>query len=121
MTRVSDADPDGDDIIDEFRAVVMSLSISNQFTGSMTYQGLNQPTITMTFRFKAMCATNFFGPDCTQFCQGRDDSSGHYTCDANGNEVCLDGYVDPGSNCVTRKLYSYLLMMRLEESRATAL
>ena len=33
-------------------------------------------------------------------CEPQDDSSGHFTCDINGNKVCLPGYQNPGTNFV---------------------
>ena len=102
MTRVNDIDPDATDLIDRL-FVVLTLPVGDQFTDAITVNGVNQPTITITFRFRVTCATNFFGPNCTRFCQGRDDASGHFTCDANGDRVCLAGYVNPASDCVTRK------------------
>ena len=33
-------------------------------------------------------------------CELQDDSSGHFTCDINGNKVCLPGYQNPRTNCV---------------------
>ena len=60
------------------------------------------------------CDDNFQGPNCdtcapdyypagicNTFCQPRNDSLGHYTCDSFGRRVCLPGYTDSDTNCVT--------------------
>ena len=60
------------------------------------------------------CENNFQAPNCdtcvpdyypagvcTVFCQPRNDSLGHYTCNSLGERVCLSGYIDPSTNCVT--------------------
>ena len=105
MTRVNDIDPDATDLIARIFADI-SLPVSDQFTASMTFQGstTQTSTISMTFRFRVMCAANYFSLDCTVFCEGRNDSLGHFTCDANGDKVCLNGYTNPATDCVTRKL-----------------
>ena len=60
------------------------------------------------------CDTNFAGPSCdvcipdhypqgicNRRCVPRNDALGHYTCNELGNRVCLSGYTDPSTNCVT--------------------
>ena len=46
------------------------------------------------------CAENFYGQDCSTFCQSRNDASGHYACDPSGGIVCLDGYIGANTSCV---------------------
>ena len=49
-----------------------------------------------------MCAENYYPSGiCTKFCTPRDDSLGHFTCNADGDIVCLPGYEDTSTNCVT--------------------
>ena len=48
------------------------------------------------------CAPNYYPQGvCTILCIPRDDPLGHYTCDNDGNIVCLPGYTDTNTNCVT--------------------
>ena len=60
------------------------------------------------------CAGNLMEPDCREcrdnyypqgtcdtFCRPINDASGHYNCSEQGESVCLDGYVDPSTNCTT--------------------
>ena len=45
------------------------------------------------------CVDNFYGSSCAIFCEERDDSTGHYTCDSDGTKLCLSGYTDPATDC----------------------
>ncbi len=47
-----------------------------------------------------MCREGY--PNCG--CSPRDDSTGHFTCDTNGNKVCILGYQDPETNCVEEEV-----------------
>ena len=50
---------------------------------------------------RVVCKKNYTGSDCgNMICEPRDDSTGHFTCDINGEKVCLPGYQNPGTNCV---------------------
>ncbi|XP_064381928.1 uncharacterized protein LOC135330900 isoform X2 [Halichondria panicea] len=49
---------------------------------------------------RVVCREGYFGPDCG--C--RDNSTGHFTCDANGTKVCLPGYQNPETNCTEEAL-----------------
>ena len=43
--------------------------------------------------YKSYCAQDYF-PDsgsCSKYCKGRDDYTGHYTCNENGDKTCLPG------------------------------
>ena len=47
------------------------------------------------------CKENYTGSDCgIMVCEPRDDSTGHFKCDINGNKVCLPGYQNPETNCI---------------------
>ena len=53
-------------------------------------------------QFKVECDDNLYGHDCGTFCVDSDDSSGHFTCGSNGERICLSGWSDPTTNCITR-------------------
>ena len=96
---VVDYDPsDNDDFVDVFAYKVhipvgRSLSIPRFFDGRFSIGQI-------WLGFKATCAENFYGENCTIFCVERDDDElGHYTCDSEGNRVCREGYQDPSNNC----------------------
>ena len=102
MVRLDDDDhPDSDDLID--RVVVnMTLGVSDSFTSIVRYNGwYNRANMQMSFRVR--CQTNYYGATCDRLCVPRDDSGGHYTCDEDGNRVCLSGYTDTSSLCTVCK------------------
>lgn len=101
VVEVMDADnprgPSGDDIVDTI-IIDVNISLATTFTTPTIYTGAAQYA-QMELSFRVMCTENFYGQDCSKFCEARNDSAGHYTCDAQGNRVCLTGYQDPSSNC----------------------
>ena len=46
--------------------------------------------------FKVQCAENYYGPNCTTFCE---PVEGVNTCDREGRVVCTNERRDPDSNC----------------------
>ena len=60
--------------------------------------------VTMEARARAFCNEYFYGSNCREFCEPRNNSvDGYYSCDQNGNIVCLEGYMDVSNNCKTRE------------------
>ena len=53
---------------------------------------------TLRMSVSVSCTGGFSGPRCD--CMSRNDSTGHFECDTNGEKVCLTGYQDPASNCI---------------------
>ncbi|XP_071790865.1 protein jagged-1b-like [Asterias amurensis] len=53
----------------------------------------------LLYRIRVLCDPNFFDTTCVKFCRSRDDTFGHYSCDANGDKVCHHGWT--GVNCQT--------------------
>ena len=49
--------------------------------------------------FQLSCEENFYGEDCTIFCVGKNDESGHFTCNNEGRIECLEGFQNPLTNC----------------------
>ena len=98
--KVDDSDPDSDDLLD--RVIVdLRLPISSSFT-AVSQLGFYR-VVTMQFRFRAMCQTNYHRSDCSVFCAPQDsDTLGHYTCGSDGGRVCRSGY--SGVDCLTCKL-----------------
>ena len=77
------------------------ISPSETFTAMENFLGVHGNAI-MELSFRLTCKGNFYGTDCATFCEQTDhDTLGHFSCDENGNRVCLDGYTDPTTNCVT--------------------
>ncbi|CAH1777237.1 unnamed protein product [Owenia fusiformis] len=52
----------------------------------------------LTVQFKVYCDSNYYGSSCSIYCSEHDDSRGHYTCDQNGNKICMAGW--EGTDCV---------------------
>ena len=70
------------------------------FTTATTVEGdLGVGSISLGLR--VFCANNHFGDGCNVMCEGANDVGGHYTCDSEGNVVCLPGFVDPSNKCIT--------------------
>ena len=57
----------------------------------------NRGTIKLVFTLT--CWDNFFGRNCSIFCQPTE----HFTCSVSGDRVCRSGWQDPGNRCLTRK------------------
>jgi len=51
---------------------------------------MNDPTIELSFWVG--CDHNFFGINCSEFCEHTDNSSGHYDYGPNGEIICLRGW-----------------------------
>jgi len=100
MVRIADHDINSPDLID--RVIVDKiLGVSTVFSSVVSYSGrYNAATLQLSFRVQ--CSQNFYGSDCTTFCEPQSsDTLGHFTCDSNGNRVCNSGYSPP--DCRTRK------------------
>ncbi|KAA0701936.1 Delta-like protein C [Triplophysa tibetana] len=46
----------------------------------------------MRFSYRVVCAEFYHGEDCSDFCRPRDDTFGHFNCDAAGKRICLHGW-----------------------------
>ncbi|CAB0012931.1 unnamed protein product, partial [Nesidiocoris tenuis] len=51
----------------------------------------------ITYRVRVMCDHHYYNTTCTKFCRPRNDKFGHYTCDSNGDKICITGW--NGVNC----------------------
>lgn len=60
----------------------------------LTYSGT---TATFVYKIRLVCENHYFNTTCTKFCMARNDKFGHYTCDSNGDKICMDGWM--GTNC----------------------
>ena len=103
VLEVIDADdpmgPENDQYIDTVVVDLSDITPSNAPTIITSYSGLlGHAVFDMAFRLS--CSANYYGDDCSKFCQSRYDDLGHYTCDEQGNIVCKSGYMDESTNCV---------------------
>ena len=46
-------------------------------------------TALMEYKIKVECDPNYYGPQCSNNCEARDDYHGHYKCSPNGEKICL--------------------------------
>ncbi|KAL2096472.1 hypothetical protein ACEWY4_008620 [Coilia grayii] len=51
--------------------------------------------LSLEFRLRYRCETNYYGSACNHFCRARDDFVGHFDCDAGGTKVCKEGWTGP--------------------------
>ena len=97
LVQVHDSDTlTPDDLVDIIYASPHNLSIGMATT--KTYGGQRAH---ITLEFHVVCASDFYGPTCSNFCS-ETDSGGRYTCDPNtGAKLCQPGFTDPLNNCNT--------------------
>ncbi|CAG0884542.1 unnamed protein product [Cyprideis torosa] len=51
------------------------------------------------YDYRVRCEPNYYGDGCAVLCRPRNDSFGHYTCNAEGQKRCLEGW--SGDYCTT--------------------
>lgn len=59
-------------------------------------------SISLVVEYQVLCADNYYGADCRNFCAPRNDSFGHYACLSNGERECFKGW--SGNYCDIREL-----------------
>ena len=85
-------------IINRF-PIDLELDPGTNFTERTTYTGVyNILGLGFDMSFRVQCAENFFGPNCTTFCEPLE---GMYTCDSAGRALCLETNRDPSTNCTS--------------------
>ncbi|XP_048015394.1 delta-like protein C isoform X1 [Megalobrama amblycephala] len=45
------------------------------------------------FSYRVVCDEFYHGEECSDFCRPRNDAFGHFICDADGNRICLPGWI----------------------------
>jgi len=68
---------------------------------TLNHQGKNAH---LAYRVRVQCADHYYNATCTKFCRPRNDIFGHYTCDENGDKVCIEGW--KGVDCETGEFNS---------------
>ncbi|XP_036417060.1 delta-like protein C [Colossoma macropomum] len=46
----------------------------------------------MHYSYHVVCDEHYYGDSCSDYCRPRDDTFGHFTCDATGSRICLEGW-----------------------------
>ena len=75
----------------------------------------NGPAATIVYKLRVVCDEHYYAAKCTKYCMPKDDIMGHYTCDSEGNRVCMSGW--RGLDCVIREFLAVLCPFHT--SRAT--
>ncbi|KAI9538692.1 hypothetical protein NQZ68_012345 [Dissostichus eleginoides] len=73
---------------------VLLSSMLNPSEQWQTYRHHGQP-LSLDYRLRFRCDSNYYGPFCNKFCRARDDFFGHFNCDPSGNKVCMEGWTGP--------------------------
>ena len=94
------------------RAVHSGILVPSADWHSFTHEGRSSSGSTglrRTYRVRVQCDPNYFNATCMKFCRPRDDNFGHYTCDQQGDKVCLPGWT--GATCETgSNLFSFSII-----------
>uniref|UniRef100_G3P5W0 Delta-like protein n=1 Tax=Gasterosteus aculeatus TaxID=69293 RepID=G3P5W0_GASAC len=73
---------------------VLLSSMLNSGVQWQTYRHHGRP-LTLDYRLRFRCDSNYYGPFCNKLCRARDDFVGHFICDPNGSKVCMEGWTGP--------------------------
>ena len=76
--------------------IMEDLIPSKHFSDPVVY---SERTVSIELSFLVSCVNNYHGPHCAVLCEERDDELGHFTCDGEGDKVCLHGYKNLTTNC----------------------
>ena len=86
---------------------------SRSLIDSTTYSGILVPGVqwhtlthhgtvaSVTYRVRVVCDEHYYNTTCNKLCRPRNDQFGHYSCDASGDKVCVQGWM--GATCEKRK------------------
>ena len=61
------------------------------------------PVSSIAFGYRILCAPDYYGPNCTIYCNARDDDHGHYGCNSHGDRYCLTGWTNIDNYCTKRE------------------
>ncbi len=90
---------ENDEYVDTVIVDLSGLTPSTTSTPIASYSGLlGHAMFSMAFRLA--CAANYYGANCSKFCEHRYNNLGHYRCDAQGDIICKSGYTDESTNCI---------------------
>ena len=59
--------------------------------------------VTMEARARAYCGRDHYGVECRKMCYRKNSGNTNVRCDPDGNKVCLAGYTNVTTNCITRE------------------
>ena len=81
-------------------ALISRMATQQELDAGNTWtHGVHQEAHTrLEYEYRMLCSAHYYGKDCDTLCRPRDDQFGHYTCDANGDKICLDGWQKDSEN-----------------------
>ena len=79
------------------QANLQSPQVSGTFSSDTTVNEGGSNVISLSYATRIECARNYYQSDCSVYCIPTDDNTGHYTCDTNGNKICLPGFTTADS------------------------
>ena len=74
--------------------------LSGTFSSDTTINEGGSNVISLSYATRIECATNYYQSNCSVYCIPTNDNTGHYTCDTNGNKICLPDYGNTSNNCL---------------------
>lgn len=95
-------DTDNGALSDHIDEVFVQVPLSSGTASAVQqYSGIHG-AVTMELSYRVACGLSHYGMDCSVFCEPRNDTTGHYTCNKiTGAIECLPGFTDVSSNCTT--------------------
>ena len=87
------------------QANLQSPRVSDTFSSDKTVNEGGSNVISLSYATRIECARNYYQSNCSVYCIPTNDNTGHYTCDTNGNKICLPGYTNTNNNCLNGMLY----------------
>ena len=95
---VMDKDTHSSDELVDVYAIDVEIPAGLDYTDRVSYRGYYGFS-ELELSFQVICSETFYGPNCTFECVPTDNNdAGHFTCDSEGNPVCLTGFT--GLNCM---------------------
>lgn len=62
----------------------------------------------LELQYRVVCAANYYGQQCMQYCRPKDDEYGHYICTAQGVKQCKQGW--QGDFCDKREFLTSVIL-----------
>ncbi|XP_069043908.1 protein jagged-1b isoform X3 [Lepisosteus oculatus] len=89
-------DHDNDTVGAGHEELIDRVLLSSMLNPSEQWQSFwHHGRVSLEYKLRFLCDANYYGPFCNKFCRARDDFFGHFTCDATGSKVCMEGWMGP--------------------------
>ncbi|CAG5115931.1 unnamed protein product [Candidula unifasciata] len=97
VVQVIDADYIDDDHMQTFAKTLTETVWPDKEHSIWENRIMSQNSHTIKFKVRMYCDPYYYTSACDKYCKPDDSSSGHFTCDANGDKICMPGW--QGSQC----------------------